>query len=334
MYLQNVLSLVTPLLHERPAPAQGNAGVSGSGTPSAAANGEKTAGTAGTIVKSSKPSGIGGSSRHQARDVLESEASLLEDTALVKLAYVGLCQYDFASTLRHSRRLLEKNSLLATKDSVPSHKADDTKALWTFQAHNFVSSASAGLAACVKHPSSAGCVTLAVMYLVEALLAVGKTAEAQRLLITFSRASPVAPEQSTGSESTSAGQQTAGLTPPWYCSSVAGSSGQKDHESKAGEEKEKSAAATYVSFPATELPQPQDTQCMLYTNLATLHAQDSNFAEAERCCELALKLQPRALAPLRTLVYILIRRDKHPQALELLRKNRLQRAAGGVAAEN
>merc|ERR1712048_970029 len=53
-----------------------------------------------------------GGARHHAKDHLESEASLLEDCALVKLAYVSLCQSDYASALRYSRRLLEKGHLL------------------------------------------------------------------------------------------------------------------------------------------------------------------------------------------------------------------------------
>merc|ERR1719482_1876971 len=79
-------------------------------------------------------SGSGSSSRRQARDLLQSEAALLEDVALVKLAYVCLCQHDHASALRYSRRVLEKNILL--KPSVDEHgkQVEDSKSLWVFQA--------------------------------------------------------------------------------------------------------------------------------------------------------------------------------------------------------
>ena len=52
------------------------------------------------------------SARPSGCDVAEAEANLLEDAALLKLAWVQLGQRDHVSALRHSKRILEKNSLL------------------------------------------------------------------------------------------------------------------------------------------------------------------------------------------------------------------------------
>jgi Flp pilus assembly protein TadD len=62
---------------------------------------------------------------------------------------------------------------------------------------------------------------------------------------------------------------------------------------------------------------------MLYANLAALQIQEGHLDEAERACEKALQVQPRALAPLHTLVYILLRRGQHAQALERLKQSRM-----------
>jgi tetratricopeptide (TPR) repeat protein len=254
--------------------------------------------------------------------------------------------------LRYSRRLLEKSHLLLAAGEVS--KAEDAKSLWTFQSQNFASSAAVSPA---KHPSSVGCVTLAVMYLVEALLLAGKSFEAQTLLSGFvsgniasrgleqqngscsepdgaatgsrkshSTSSKVVVDATTACGGLSPQTPMGGLTPPWTgLSGSATAQAQKEHESKGDGEKEKSkdGHATLVQYPATEMPKLGETQCMLYTNLAALHAQDGNLAEAERCCEQALRLQPSALAPVRTMVYLLIRRGKHAQALERLRQTRV-----------
>jgi len=131
----------------------------------------------------------------------------------------------------------------------------------------------------------------------------------------------------------SAASPMGGLTPPshlLFTTGAAAVQAAKDREGKNESEKEKAnnskdgGHAVMVNYPPTELPRLGDTQCMLYTNLGALHVQDGNLAEAERCCELALKVQPRALAPLRTLVYILMRKGQHSQALEKLRVSRMQ----------
>merc|ERR1719329_1944177 len=119
-----------------------------------------------------------------------------------------------------------------------------------------------------------------------------------------------------------------GLTPPWHCTAAGGSSGaQKGEKAEDGEKEKASGAkdsghAPLVMYPATEMPRLGDAQCMLYTNLAALHTQDGNLAEAERCCEQALRLQPAAIAPVRSMIYILIRKGKHAQALERLKQIR------------
>eukprot|EP00427_Karlodinium_veneficum_P002160 CAMPEP_0169156240 /NCGR_PEP_ID=MMETSP1015-20121227/53873_1 /TAXON_ID=342587 /ORGANISM="Karlodinium micrum, Strain CCMP2283" /LENGTH=950 /DNA_ID=CAMNT_0009226951 /DNA_START=46 /DNA_END=2894 /DNA_ORIENTATION=+ len=298
MCLRNVLVLVMPMLPEK---ISSSAGVKDS---TAEASKSSTSGA----VKASTSSTSGSGSRHQARDLLQSDASLLEDAALIKLAYVCLCQHDHASALRYSRRLLEKNHLLlsAGEGSKEGGKqTDDAKSMWTFQSQNFSSSAGASPA---KHPSSVGSVTLAVMYLSEALLLAGKATEAQSLLSgfiscdTFAASSElegvvgssrrsgsgtkVTPDTTT-CDGSSPRTPMGGLTPPWYCSAANGSA--KDHESKGEGEKEKSkdSGPPLVPYPITAMPRLGDTQCMLRTNLAALHAQDGNLAEAERCCEQA-----------------------------------------------
>merc|ERR1711966_641748 len=102
-----------------------------------------------------------------------------------------------------------------------------------------------------------------------------------------------------------------------------GSSGSKKDADKDDTEKEKDSSKegspAMVSYGPTEFPRVGETQSVLYTNLAALHIQDGNLKEAERCCERALQVQPRALAPLRSLVYILLSKGQHAAALQRLR---------------
>jgi len=79
-------------------------------------------------------------------------------------------------------------------------------------------------------------------------------------------------------------------------------------------------------FPPAEMPCLGDTQCTLYTNLAATHCQGGDLDEAERCCNKALTVRPHALAPLRTLVYIHLRRGQHSQALQQLKQSRIQQS--------
>lgn len=81
--------------------------------------------------------------------------------------------------------------------------------------------------------------------------------------------------------------------------------------------------SSLVMYPPCEFASLGDAQCMLYTNLGSLHVQDGKLPEAERCCERALQLQPRALAPLRTLVYILLKKQQYKEALDRLMQGRL-----------
>lgn len=101
----------------------------------------------------------------------------------------------------------------------------------------------------------------------------------------------------------------------------------KAREGKAEADKEKGSKdggqAAIIAFSLTEFPRLGDSQSMLLTNLAAIHVQDGNLGEAERCCEKALQAQPRALAPLRTLVYVLLRKGRHSQALAHLKQSRI-----------
>jgi len=191
MCLRNVLVHVAPLLVERGVPdaaAHDEASARGSmnGAPAASGTSDASApsATAATNDKASASarvvSGPGVAPRHQARDLVRCEASLLEDVALVKLAYVSLCQHDGASALKHSRKLLEKNHLLRSEETHARDEADDSRRQWTLQAQNLQGTSSA-----VRYPSSIGCVMLAVLYLAEALLLLGKLTEAQTLLGSF-----------------------------------------------------------------------------------------------------------------------------------------------------
>ncbi|CAK0831600.1 unnamed protein product [Prorocentrum cordatum] len=153
MCLRNVLVLTAAAA----APAVG----SGAAAPGAGA-GEKAGGMSGGSgggLRAGKASGAGGGSRHHTRDVVDCEASLLEDAALVKLAYVSLCQNDHAAALRCSRRFLEKGLMLpkeAGKEhgrsqspsaaAVVSEDAEDARKQWTFQAQSLSSTAAAGAA--------------------------------------------------------------------------------------------------------------------------------------------------------------------------------------------
>jgi hypothetical protein len=128
-----------------------------------------------------------------------------------------------------------------------------------------------------------------------------------------------------------------GLTTPAYLLQNAGSAALqqvvKERDGKGDTDKEKpnstkdSGNAALVVYPPSEFPRLGDTQCMLYTNLAALHIQDGNLEEAEKCCKRSLQVQPRGLAPLRTLVYILLRKGQPAQALQRLKQSRMARPA-------
>merc|ERR1712046_280190 len=113
-------------------------------------------------------------------------------------------------------------------------------------------------------------------------------------------------------------------------SGATSSQASKEKDAKLGDgEKEKTSgkdggSAAPVTYLATEFPRLGETQCILYTNLAALQIQDGNLTEAEKCCERALQAQPRALAPLRTLVYLHLRTGQDEQALQRLKQSRLR----------
>jgi len=142
-------------------------------------------------------------------------------------------------------------------------------------------------------------------------------------------------------EGTGGGLSLGGLTPPGFILQSLGSSAAQPSKERGGEgggsgggrgeagEKANSSSskdsnqAALVFYPPSEFARVGEAQCMLYTNLAALHIQDDNLDEAEASCEKALQVQPHALAPLRTLVYVLLRRGNHVQALHRLKQSRL-----------
>jgi len=390
MCLRNVLILVTPMLPERFAAgssdgtADGNLGGASANASGSQAGGKEAAVAAGAAsgstraAKASAPAGSsqklagpsGGGPRHQARDLLESEASLLEDSALVKLAYVSLCQRDYTGALRYSRRLLEKNVLLSQPvGSKANEEVEDTRKSWAFQAQNLPQPCgTTGTSTSSRQCSSSiACVTLAVLYAAEALLILGRPQEARSLLGSF--ISSDATSRSVEVTSTFCVEQhvigagsarrtsnaplrvdpndegarrccggvdptasLGGLSPPGYILQCLGSSASQPSkergEGKGDIEKEKNSSkdsiqAALVMYPPSEFTRLGETQCMLYTNLAALHVQDDKLDEAEAACEKALRVQPHALAPLRTLVYILLRKGNSVQALRRLKQSRL-----------
>eukprot|EP00929_Paragymnodinium_shiwhaense_P119283 TRINITY_DN91171_c0_g1_i1.p1 TRINITY_DN91171_c0_g1~~TRINITY_DN91171_c0_g1_i1.p1 ORF type:complete len:1053 (+),score=262.09 TRINITY_DN91171_c0_g1_i1:112-3159(+) len=313
----------------------------------------------------------------QAREAQEAEASLLEDTALLKLAYVALAQNQPQLALSYGRRLMRKHALLPPR----SDDEDDPKKVWSFQTPAFLqtmeitgssaaSASNAGAQPPSKFSPSVGTVALCVMYTTEALLLLGKLGEAKALLGSFVRndvaakgadaqlkallelekslsvhvvGGPKAPDPfATVSEemrkacgghnpSTAIG----GLTAASHVLYAAGGPsslqlakepGKEAKEEKACKGGKESGHAAVVAYPSTTLCQLGDMQSMLLCNLAALQCTDGNakeLKEAEKRCEQALLAQPQALAPLRMLIYILLRKGDHAKALERLRRSRL-----------
>lgn len=389
MCLRNVLLLVGPRLPERESgasqggadnAAEAGAAATGGAQGAVGAGQDKASAVAsaagGGVARAAKAAGgapaggakapgpaASGGPRSQARDLLEGEASLLEDIALVKLAYVCLCQRDCAGAVRYTRRLLEKNGLVAapaagTKSTDESEEARS----WTFHVENLpppaVGAAASTAGGAPKYASSMGCVTLAVNYAAEALLAQDRVAEARSLLGSFvSGNAPTSGcellsasnlEQHIVSDADSrpsdGGDADAseevlsicggrhpmasfgGLSAPWYIAQNLGSSGSQPSKDRSGGDAKGEAErekAALVVYPPSEFSRLGETQCMLYTNLAAVHVQDGNLDLAEECCEKALKVEPSALAPLRTLVYVLLRRGDNAQAMQRLQRRRL-----------
>jgi len=389
MCLRNVLVLTAAAREKGPAaespdtiatpPAGAASATAATAAGQAAANSVKGAKTPAAATPTKGPATPQGSSRNQAKDLTDSEASLLEDAALVKLSYVCLCQHDHAATLRYSRKLLEKNHLLPSsavdkevKPTAPApsatEEAEESKKSWTFQAYNLPHSKDPK-ATPAKWPSSMGAITSCVLYATEALILAGKLAEAKALLGNFSSNNALSKglqlqgtylsEYERGSPSVLAtavvsherdGEvrhdqhsegvppalcgglhpltSVGGLTPPSYlvnCSSNAHQAG-KDRD-KGDAEKEKSASkegghAAIITYEPSVYPHLGDQQCMLYSNVAAMHAADGNFEEAQRSCDRALQIQPRALAPLRTLVYLLLRKGQSAEAIRRLKEGR------------
>lgn len=411
MCLRNVLVVSAPVSTDGTGDSADGAAGSSSSAAAVSGAGDSSASTAavgGADKASASVKKPANSADKKARELLACDASLLEDAALVKMAYVALCLNDPAASLRNSRRLLEKNFLVpvgaagssggeAASSVIGSGKTghlqdsetEEARKQWAFQTGSFLNSSavvshaadgktpSATAGPVPKFPASSGCVMLAMLYAAEALLHIGKVAEAKVLLGTFLKegssggAAPKSSElQSNGfqdierilaahvvgglgavkkpteadrpedaeEERTRAvcgglnpATPMGGLTPPSWVLHGAGGPGalQAAKAKGADTEKDKSSAkesghAAFVAYPPTEFPRLGDSQCMMLTNLAALHIQDGNLKEAERCCERALQAQPRAFAPLRTLVYVLMRKGNNQQALSRLKQSRLQ----------
>jgi len=226
--------------------------------------------------------------------------------------------------------------------------ADEARKHWTFQAQSVGSGSS-------KYPMSIGSMTLCVLYTTEALLVSGKLVEARTLLGSFVSSSALSrglefqngmcSEQDRTNAASADGAHRrfghdlgvervaslsgymGGLTPPTYLAQGTSSSQSSKEGDKSDVDRPNSSKdgghATLVSYGPSEFPCLGDTQCMLYANLAALQIQEGHLDEAERACKKALQVQPRALAPLHTLVYILLRRGQHAQALESLKQNRM-----------
>merc|ERR1712137_58501 len=230
------------------------------------------------------------------------------------------------------------------QSAMTTGEADDSRSMWTFQTQNLTNSC--GTSRPVKYPSSIGSVTLAVLYLDEALLLLGKVAEARTLLAGFvvadaltrglvlqSRVPGANAPGNSNTENNGSGFQLGSsigcLTSPTCLSAMSGAilqpeGGSTNDAYKDSRGNTKSCDGNVlVTYPGSEFPSLGNTQCVLYTNLAALHAQDGNLVEAERCCEKALQFQPSALSPLHTLTYVLLRRGQPDQALQCLKHGRL-----------
>lgn len=407
MYLRNVLVLTASSLPQRPSgDASGGADSDGDGAAEGRANGATVNGketsvaakegadkaAKGAVAKAAAaakasdqastrakaaaaPSAptppISGAAAYRpvVREMIECEASLLEDSALLKLAYVALCQNNVSSALRYSRKLLEKNGLVASAAVDGSGGNNEGVEDWTFLQGRTSSSGvqATGVAAGAKYPASVGCTMLGVLYASEALLLSGKVADAKALLGSYVQADAApkgAAQQNnafqeaerllsvrvvggmTVTPPSEEGQERAktacgGLSPSTLMGGMTSSSSllgnipmrqlakdcEKDNE-KGTKDKEGSQIAL-VCYPPAEFPRLGEAQCTLLTNLASIHVQDGNFNEAERCCEKALHAHPSAIPPLRTLAYLLLRKGEHAQAIERLRQSR-QRAPSGA----
>ncbi|CAJ1423434.1 unnamed protein product [Effrenium voratum] len=316
-------------------------------------------------------------------DMAEMEAGLIEDAALLKLAWVSLCQHDHVPALRYAKRILEKNNLLnaahsdlTSRGPLSDAQLEELKKSWTFQVHNLPHSKDKQ-ASLVKWPSSMGTIASAVAYASEALLRAGRVMEARTLSSSFGEKSlgkglqlqagyladqerssqpchtmpntTVVQEQRPDKkeegvfegcppQACGGGLQPTtpmgGLTPPTY--SVSSASHQaKERDAKEGE-REKTKDGTYavvVNFDSTSFPALGDMQCTLLTNLSATLAQDGAFEEAQRACEKALQIQPRALLPLRTMAYLQMRKGQPGEAMKRLKEGQTTFLAPPLEAE-
>lgn len=118
-----------------------------------------------------------------------------------------------------------------------------------------------------------------------------------------------------------------GLTPPGYSICCAAATHQphqgRDRDAKGETERDKGkdgAFAVLVNYENASFPPLGDMQCTMFTNLAGVYAQDGAFEEAQRACEKALQIQPKALLPLRTLAYLYVRKGMPGEAMKRLKE--------------
>lgn len=117
-----------------------------------------------------------------------------------------------------------------------------------------------------------------------------------------------------------------GLTPPTYLIWSAAATHQgRDRDAKGENEREKAktqdgAFTALVTYESTSFPVLGDMQCMMQTNLAGALVHDQAFEEGQRVCEKALQVQPKALLPLKTLSFLLLRKGQSGEAMKRLKE--------------
>jgi len=358
MCLKNVLTLIDPMLQSA---AQ------------AAETAEANAAAAGKAAPSQKASGSGAptpSKSATARDLAEAEALLMEDAALLKLAYVCLCQRDHTPALRYAKRILDKNHLLpapSPEARTPDEKQEQLKKNWTIQAQNLPHPKDAKVV--TRFSSSLGTIASAVSYTAEALSQSGKVLEAKTLVTSFGektfckavqqQVNFIAEQErnhnapsSTMLSTTVMFEQRAdkkeeglyegchnsllsnqqpttnlgGITPPSFsinCASAAHQGKERDAKDAKGEnDREKTKDGSYallVAYESTMFPTLGDMQSLLFTNMAVAMSQDGLLEEARKYCDKALQIQPRALLPLRTLSFLLLKQGHGGEAIRRLK---------------
>mmetsp|Transcript_32516 Transcript_32516/g.69684 ORF Transcript_32516/g.69684 Transcript_32516/m.69684 type:complete len:417 (+) Transcript_32516:2098-3348(+) len=357
MYLRTVLNLTKPVLTEnKEAAANSEAGAepaaSSSSRPgkssSSAAAAPANANNTGNQARNASPFPHG--FRGQARALAEYEANLLEDAACVKLAYVCLCQSDFHSALIYSKKVLTKNGL----PDGGGDESEDPSEIFTVPEANTIHERS--------WTSAPGTLILAALYASEALLMLGSSNEARALLGHFialevpkkgselfrnssidshvvgfgtpcrtdavgylSKDQEAVARETLGAAPTST---MGGLTPPSYVIQNLGTvgnvmaAGAVDSGNDDKKDKGSSLQVALMAYPPTHFPNLASASAQLYANMAVLQAQESKLDLAMQTCQKAMKLEPKGLAQVRTMAYILLRKGDRQGALRILKQSR------------